>query len=106
MLIVPLIATPSQTLTIVLGGQACKINVYQKEPGIFVDLFVNDVVVIGGVVAQNKNRIVRYKYLGFSGDLMFADSQGNADPYYEGLGDRYQMSYFSDEEIAELLALT
>lgn len=100
MQIVPLNALPSQTENITLNGQICQINVYQKFYGIFVDLYVDNLLIIGGVIGQNLNRIVRYTYLGFSGDLCFYDTQGNDDPYYIGLGDRWQLIYLTPDDLA------
>lgn len=87
---IPLIATPAQSMAVLLGGQSCRLNVYQKAFGLFVDLYVNDALVIGGVIAENLNRIVRSVYLGFGGDLFFNDTQGTDDPDYAGLADRFQ----------------
>ena len=100
MLIIPLNAVPSQTLTTNLAGQISQINVYQKFFGLFVDLYVNNVLVIGGVVAEDRNRIVRSIYLGFDGDLAFADTQGTDDPDYTGLGARFQFAYLTAVESA------
>ena len=49
MQIIPLQAVPSQTLNVNLNNQACTINVYQKSTGLFIDLLVNDALIIGGV---------------------------------------------------------
>jgi len=92
-LIIPIIDVPSQTLTIVLNGQNCRINLYQKSTGFYCDLYVNDVLIIGGVLCENLNRIVRDSYLGFIGDLFFNDLQGESDPVYPGLGTRYLFHY-------------
>lgn len=91
--IIPTLATPSQTLSVRLAGQACRLHVYQKTTGLYVDLYVNDALLIGGVVARNGVRIVRDAYLGFVGDLAFADTQGNEDPDYTGLGSRWVLAY-------------
>ena len=50
MLIVPLAATPSQTVSVTLAGQAFRIAVYQKSSGLFGDLSINDVPATGGVI--------------------------------------------------------
>lgn len=73
--------------------------------GMFCDLYVNDALIIAGVIAENANRIVRSVYLGFTGDLAFFDTQAptggeGADPEYAGLGDRFQLVYL---EAADLL---
>lgn len=100
MLIVPLIPTPSQTLTIQLANQPCTINVYQRSTGVFIDLFVNDAPIITSVICQDRNRIVRDTYLGFLGDLAFFDLQGEDDPYYTGLGDRWVLGYLTTADLA------
>ena len=113
--VIPLAAVPSQTLTVTLNAQACKINVFTKhiqvpvyetgsiktEPPVysaidpvFVDLYVNDVLVIGGAPALNNVKIVRDSYLGFVGDLSFTDTQGTEDPQTGGLGARWLFLYW------------
>jgi hypothetical protein len=91
--VIPLLPTPSQTLSVRLGVQSCRLHVYQKTTGLYVDLYVGDTLVIGGVVARDGVRIVRDAYLGFVGDLAFADTQGNDDPTYTGLGSRWVLAY-------------
>lgn len=92
-LIVPLAAVPSQTVTVRLGDQPCALHVYQKSTGVFVDVYVNSALIIGGVAARNGARIVRDAYLGFVGDLAFVDTQGTSDPQYAGLGSRWILAY-------------
>jgi len=93
--IIPLSADPSQTLTVQLGQQACRLVVRQRRTGIFVDLYLNDSPIALGMKACNLVRLVRAKYLGFIGDLFFTDTQGTADPFYTGLGTRFQF-FWSD----------
>jgi len=102
MQIIPLQAVPSQNIVIQLGGQNCSINVYQNAYGLFCDLYVSNALVIGGVVCQNLNRIVRDLYLGFIGDLCFQDTQGALDPVYTGLGTggRYLFCYLQTSDLA------
>jgi hypothetical protein len=102
MIVVPLRSVPSQTVGVTLGNQVCAIHVYQRSTGLYVDLSVSDQLVIGGVVAHDRNRIVRSKYLGFVGDLAFVDTQGTHNPIYTGLAEeRYLLIYFSPEELIE-----
>lgn len=100
MLIIPTIPVPAQTLTTTLNGQPCKINVVQKSTGMFCDLYVNDTLIIGGVICEDANRIVRDPYLGFIGDLAFLDTQGSEDPYYTGLGSRWVLAYLEPADLA------
>lgn len=90
---IPLDVVPSQTLTVPLGGQAVRLNVYTRTFGLYVDVYVNNTLIIGGVKALNLVKIVRSKYLGFIGDVFFFDTQGTDDPVYTGLGDRFVLLY-------------
>lgn len=96
---VPTQALPNQSLQVQLGSQACTLNVYQLAYGLFMDVYVNGVLIIGGVVCQDVNRIVRDLYLGFVGDFMWVDTQGSDDPAYTGLGTRFRLMYL---EVADL----
>lgn len=102
MQLIPLRPLPSQTLNVALDDQQCLVSVYQKFFGLYVDLSMNGQLVIGGVIAQNLNRIVRSLYLGFSGDLIFADAEGSADPQYEGLGGRFEFLYLTPADLTRL----
>ncbi len=102
MLYIPLQAVPNQQLSVVLNNQNCQINVYQKFYGVMLDLLVSNTLIIGGCLCQNLNRLVRNAYLGFQGDLGFWDTQGSLNPYYTGLGARYQLVYLSPADLANL----
>ena len=99
MQIIPLQPLPAQNFTVNLNNQPCQISVYQKLSGLYLDLQVNNALIIGGVLCQNLNRIVRSLYLGFSGDLAFIDTQGQDDPVFTGLGDRFQLAYLAPADL-------
>lgn len=90
---IPTQATPSQTFSVLLSGQNCQIDIYQKAQGLFLNLFVDGTMIVGGVICENRNRIVRDAYFGFIGDLAFVDLQGNSDPDYRELGSRFILVY-------------
>ena|ERR1700721_4850580 len=129
MLIVPVQPVANQTLNVVLGGQAVTLNVYQKSVGLFMDVLVNAIPIITGVLCENFNRIVRDLYLGFTGDLLWIDNQAQpvipaptttpvavgpgsgsmatliptvvgSDPVYTGLGSRYSLAYLTEADLA------
>lgn len=102
--VIPIQDTPSQDLNINLGGQFCTISLRTRVSGMFCDLYVNNSLIIGGVICQNLNPIVRDTYLGFSGDLMFLDTQGVSDPVSPGLGTRYLLIYVTPSDIASAKA--
>lgn len=100
MQIIPLQVTPNQSLDIVLNGQACTINVYQKGTAVYVDLFINDAAIVTGILALNQVLIVREAYLGFLGDIAFIDMLAtNADPQYTGFGNQFLLVYFLPTEL-------
>lgn len=102
MLTIPLQAVPNQTLTVSLGTQTTQINVYQTMFGLFVDVYVNNVLIIGGVIGENRNRIVRSAYLGFIGDLAFVDLNGTNDPVYTGFSERFILVYLEEADLQAL----
>ena len=104
MLQVPLQAVPSQTVTVSLNNQTCQISVRQTTFGMFLTLAVNNSIIVAGVICENLNRMVRDAYLGFSGDLFFVDSQGDSDPFFTGLGDRFALMYVDPTEVAAGIA--
>ena len=102
--LVPLTDAPYQSVSVTLGGQNCTINVYTKSinvpidpPGsiatdpnpvyentnpVWVDLYVNDALVIGGVIARDGVSITYDTYLGFIGDISINDTSGaGEDPF-------------------------
>ena len=90
---IPLVPVPSQTLTVQLGAQSCRINVRQRSTGVYIDLYVADVAIVTGVAALDRVGMVRGAYLGFAGQLFFTDTQGHDAPSYEGLGTRWLLCW-------------
>lgn len=91
--VIPLVAQPSQALSVQLGEQACDISIYQKSTGLFLDLSVAGVPVLTAKLCLNGVGLVQYAYLGFVGQLAFVDTQGSDDPTYDGLGARFILVY-------------
>lgn len=105
MLIVPVQATENQTFAVLLAKQNCRLNIYQKFYGVFMDVYVSNQLIIGGVLCENVNRVIRSTYLGFIGDFWFFDTQGNSDPHFTGLGSRYQLQYLEETDLLAAAAL-
>lgn len=97
--LIPTQPIANQELQVQLAGQPCTLHIYQTMYGLFVDVTVGDVLIIGGVIGLNLNRIVRSEYLGFDGDLVFRDTQGADDPVYTGLGARFDLVYLEATEL-------
>lgn len=104
MQIVPLQAIPSQVVNVTLGGQVCRIKVYQKSTGLFLDLHLVDELICGGAICQSENLIVRAPYTGFVGDLAFVSTVDGLDHDYLSIGDGFFLAWFDAAEIAALEA--
>ena len=88
---IPLAAKPSQVTTVQLGSQNCRIKVYQKRTGLFVDIDINNTPIIRGVLCRDRVWLVRRANPIFAGDMAFIDTQGTSDPEYSGLADRFRL---------------
>lgn len=90
---IPIADLPSQILSITLGGQSCRLRIFQRGTSLFMDVYVNDAIIVLGSLCLNGVRVVRSAYLGFIGDLTFWDQQGVDDPLSPGLGTRFLLAY-------------
>jgi hypothetical protein len=99
MQIIPLQDTPTQNFTINLGSQQTQISIYTRTTGLYCDVSVNNTLIIGGVLCLNLVKIVQNTYLGFIGDLIWYDTQGDIAPSSPGLGTRYILYYLSTTDL-------
>lgn len=94
----------SQRFSVTLEGVSCTIKLHQRTTGLYMDMWVNDVLAFAGVLCLNITKIVRYDYVraasGFKGELFFVDTKGTNDPNYSELGSRYVLYYLASDEIA------
>jgi hypothetical protein len=105
MMTVPLQPIPSQQINVLLNNQPTTLNVYAKAFGLFMDVYLNQTLVIAGVICLNLNVIIRDAYLGYLGDFAFYDTTGNGnDPTYTGLGTTYQLYYFAPADLPAILS--
>lgn len=95
---IPLQPIPDQITKVVLDGQNTQIAVHQKTQGVFVDIALNGVAIVSSVLARDAVPLICRDYAGFSGNLMFIDTQGSNDPEYSGIGSRYQLAYLTASE--------
>jgi len=98
MLQIPLQTVPAQIISVVLGGQNVRLNVYQKDSNLYVDVSANNTTINNCVLALDRNPLIRQGYNGFSGQIMFRDTKGTSDPVYTGFYDRYQLIYLTADE--------
>lgn len=115
MQIVPLAPNPNQTLQIVLAGQNCAIELRSLDGYATTDTvsfdgtqpylaFTLDVSGVSITRTQNclnrKRLLINRQYLGFVGDFMFIDTQGQDDPQFDGLGTRWLLVYIEAADLA------
>ena len=96
----PLRAIKAQYVSAALDGQNVTLFLIQRDGSLFVDIWLNGVIIGASVIAHNAVALVARDYAGFSGNLMFFDTQGKDDPLYSGLGSRWQLVYFTAAEYA------
>lgn len=70
----------------------------------FADLAVSGSPIVYAVQCKNLVNLVPTAYLGFSGFLLFVDTQGSDDPQYSGLGQRWVLLYLDAQDIANGVA--
>lgn len=116
MQIIPIQPIASQIIPVVLNNQQTQLNIRQQSTGLFMDVLLNNALVIGGVYCANRNLIVLSQYLGYSGDFIFVDISSSVaavtngeininvtlgtDPYYTGLGTQFLLYYLSAPDLA------
>lgn len=96
---IPVSAVASQTLTVPLSSHTAKLNIYQLDTGLFMDIYLDGTLIMAGVLCQDRTWIIRKAYYGFPGDLVFIDSQGTEDPYYSDLNDRWCLYYQEGQNV-------
>lgn len=101
MITISLEAVKEQTVNVALNQQQCAIRLVQRDSGVYMDLNLNGDPIMQGVPCWYANKMVRYPYLGFSGDLVFLDTQGTSDPDYTGLGGRFKLFYLTEAELVQ-----
>jgi hypothetical protein len=88
-----------QEVSVSLGDQSCKIRLHQRSTGFYIDLWRGNTPIMQGVICLNCTWLVRYPYLGFSGDLVFVDTLGTDDPQWDEIGTRFKLYYMTAEEL-------
>ena len=98
MIEVPLQALPYQSLSTVLDGQNCVIEVRQLGNRVYCSLRSNDIQIVESAIALNFTAVNPYPNPNFHGALFFYDSEGDSIPQWEELGKRYKLMFITDEE--------
>lgn len=90
---IPLEKLPSQTFGVMLGEQECRVTLETRGDQLYFSLDLNSKNIYAGVICRDRVNLTPYIYRGFSGMIYFADTQGQDDPTYNGLDDRFLLIY-------------
>lgn len=95
---IPINPVPQQSLNIVLANQNVSLNLYtltdQYGSSLYADVSIGAIVLKSCIRCINLARwLVGLGYLGFIGDFVIVDTQGNDEPQYTGLGTRWVLIY-------------
>jgi hypothetical protein len=99
MMVVPVAAVAAQSFNITLNGQPCTLQIAQKTTGLFMNVLVDNILILAGVLCLDRTLIIRDTYLGYEGDLYFVDTQGTTDPVWTDLGTRYLLISVASDEL-------
>ena len=99
MMKIPVQPVPSQTFQVTLDGQLCQFSIYVKNQCMFLDAVINGSAIAYAVQCKNLVNLVPTAYLGFTGLLVFNDTQGSDDPVYTGLGSRWVLLYLDSADL-------
>jgi hypothetical protein len=86
-------------MQIVLADQDCEISVLMRGEHLYLNLVVNGVTIQNGAIILDTVPIIQIPTDAFSGTLAMVDIQGNEAPRYEGLGERWLLCYWGEEEL-------
>ena len=102
---IPLRQIPNQSLQTLLGGQNCALRFYSRlvddVEHLFCDLAIDQSVVFAGVICQQFFGLKLYPWWPFAGSLVFVDMQGDEEPNWRGLGERWRLFYIEAGETLE-----
>lgn len=111
MLEIPIQPVPNQSLTVVVNQINCKINLNtrtkpnyfnldldleEREFVLYFDLEANSSSITRATICENLTPLIKQDYLGFSGNFIFVDLEGDSNPFYEGLGSRFRLLYLEN----------
>lgn len=90
---VPLIALPSQELSLVLGNQDVTVRVLTRGDYLYLDVLKeSEPVILGQLIVTGQN-LLPAGLSDFTGNFQMVDLNGDSDPVYTGLGTQYRLLY-------------
>lgn len=90
---IPLEQVPNQSFSIEIEGKQCDFDFITMGLYLYMNLTIAGEKEIEGMICLNKCKLNQYKTIALKGSLYFEDTQGNLDPIYYGLNDRWILNY-------------
>jgi hypothetical protein len=90
---IPLSAIPFQRVSLVIGSQSVEIEVRQMGSSVFTSAVVDGVQITRSTRAVNGGELFPWTFPDKPAEIKWVDTQGDADPQYEGLGSRWLLVY-------------
>ena len=94
---IPLSAIPHQLVSVVIDDKAYEIEVRQCGSSLFVSVTIDGEQITSAVRAVNRGSITPWADYRVGTEIVWVDTQGDADPQYDGLGTRWRLVYGADE---------
>lgn len=89
---IPVSQNPNQSFQTNIEGKMVEIHLYIRARNLFMDLSVDGETCFNGKICRNRSKIDRFKEK-LNGYFMFIDTDGDLDPYYTGLNERWFLLY-------------
>lgn len=97
---------PNQEFMILLDGQSCTINIYDRDGLLYLDLYKDGEPVQLGSLLQPREPTVTRTDRDFRGNIRVVDMGNEPDrqcmPFYQGLGGRFEVYYLTAQEEKEV----
>lgn len=90
---IPIKPIPAQVLSVVLSQQRCTITLQLRGDHLYFSLEVGGVQIVRNRIIRDRATLSGDEYLGLTGQIYMADTQGKSDPEYTGLGSRWVLIY-------------
>lgn len=93
---------PNQEFMMLLDGQSCTVNIYERDNRLYMDLYMDGEAVQLGSMLQPRAPTVTRTDRKFRGNIRVVDMSSEPDkqamPFYQGLGSRFEIYYLTSEE--------
>ena len=90
---IPLSATPAQKTTVTIDEQDITVSLRTMLGKLYADVQLDGRHLIRNRVCLNGMPLINESWRGLNGELYFIDTQGQGNPQWQGLGDRFVLVY-------------